>query len=981
MSISLNNGDANLKMINKTYLKIKCDIINIKMSDQQTFKLYDLDDYNKTLDFINKSFVNVSLKKLEEELIKKKGYHCRIVPTQNYIFYGDCDHYKGDYNSFVNLLINFLDQYYNINVDINEISYTINDSKNGSFHYSIPKFYANAKKLQEIHENFLKCHEDLFIYINEEKKRDTVVDVSVYGKKWFRYPNQLKASEKGTEHIIKHGLLIDFIIDHIPDYSLCIDDKPYLGNNKSNKKTKINIKNNDTNIHDENSDILNEVIDAEINENLTYDVDDFRDILSNLSQTTVDSYMTWMTVGRILKNHSIGNNLFNEWMKWSAKSNKFEKNNCEYEWKCFKKMKDGVKIGTLLMMLKKDNKNKYDEIIKQLKIKKVIQNNKEYFPDNDLKIDKIISNNNSHYIELADKYCPIIKNNHDKRYTYMEMNKFGQLVLKCYCDTCRGQEFPSEHTIYLKKEDIQSVFSFTQINNNINININNGNNDNDNYEKIKINQDAVIFKDQELNKLMINSFSGCDTDIAKMICYLAKGKYCCSQEKQWYQFFNHRWQENESINNFISDDIVEYYKEVIKYVESLNNLSKIDKTITIKEVIRIIKMLKSVDSKNKIVIETGRRFRINNKNFHNDLDATPYIIGFNNGVYDLDKMEFRDGKPEDMISMTCGYDFSNEYSEHKEELEIFLEEILPIKEDRIYFLTYLSSGLIGLNVCELFTILTGKGRNGKSKLIDLIAITTGDYFGRPKCKLLTGSRPDENSPEPGLLSLKRKRIIAATEPEKNDKLNSGFIKFITGNDTETLRKCHKNEMEFFKANFITFLVCNDIPEIDNIDIAFTKRLRCINFPTEFTLNPNEKISHQKLIDQTLQLKIPLWKNDFMLLLIEYLKIFKGGKLIPSENVLKWTNEYSEDVDRYYNFLQECTEESDNHISNVELYTEYKYWYKTKYPGEKIPNVREFLCGIRKHKNVERSVFINNKTTSGIKNLKKIDWYTDVGPNL
>lgn len=113
-----------------------------------------------------------------------------------------------------------------------------------------------------------------------------------------------------------------------------------------------------------------------------------------------------------------------------------------------------------------------------------------------------------------------------------------------------------------------------------------------------------------------------------------------------------------------------------------------------------------------------------------------------------------------------------------------------------------------------------------------------------------------------------------TEPEKGDlnKLNSGFIKTITGGDSFVLRKCHLNEMEVFKANFITFLVCNDIPEIDDIDIAFAKRLRCVNFPTEFIKNP--KLAHQKEINETLQLKIPLWKNDFMLLLIEYCEKFK-----------------------------------------------------------------------------------------------------------
>jgi phage/plasmid-associated DNA primase len=299
-----------------------------------------------------------------------------------------------------------------------------------------------------------------------------------------------------------------------------------------------------------------------------------------------------------------------------------------------------------------------------------------------------------------------------------------------------------------------------------------------------------------------------------------------------------------------------------------------------------------------------------------------------------------------------------------------LEEILPDKDDREYLLIYMASGLIGINVCELFTILTGKGRNGKSKFVDLVALTFGDYFGRPKCKLLTGTRPDENSPEPGLLSLKKKRTIIVTEPEKSDKLNSGFIKFMTGNDSETLRKCHKNEMEIFKANFITFLVCNDIPEIDNIDIAFAKRLRCINFPTEFIQNP--KLEHQKKIDETLQLKIPLWKNDFLILLLEYYNKFKNGFLQPSKNVLEWTEMYKEEADKYLIFLNETTENSEKHISNVILFNAFKFWFRDKYPGEKIPNNRDFLNGIKKHKNIEKCIKINGKNTTGIKNMQLIN---------
>lgn len=194
---------------------------------------------------------------------------------------------------------------------------------------------------------------------------------------------------------------------------------------------------------------------------------------------------------------------------------------------------------------------------------------------------------------------------------------------------------------------------------------------------------------------------------------------------------------------------------------------------------------------------------------------------------------------------------------------------------------------------------------------------------------------------------------------------------MTGNDSETLRKCHKNEMEIFKANFITCLVCNDIPEIDNMDNAFTKRLRCINFPTEFVSEP--KLPHQKKIDETLQTKLSLWKNDFMLLLLEYYKKFITNSIKAPKNVLEWTNTYKEEVDMYFNFLNECTEESEIHISNFQLYESFKIWFKNKFNNEKMPNNRGFLTGIRKHKNVERSIWADGKTTTGVKNLQLIEY--------
>jgi phage/plasmid-associated DNA primase len=213
----------------------------------------------------------------------------------------------------------------------------------------------------------------------------------------------------------------------------------------------------------------------------------------------------------------------------------------------------------------------------------------------------------------------------------------------------------------------------------------------------------------------------------------------------------------------------------------------------------------------------------------------------------------------------------------------------------------------------------------------------------------------------------KKRIVIASEPEKNSKLNSGFIKFITGRDSTTLRNCHSNDMIEFTANFITLLICNDIPDCDDIDNAFSKRLRCINFPTEFVSEPKKE--NQKKIDVNVNKKFNFWKLDLMLLLIEYYKKYtKNHELKTTTNIMKWTDQYKENTDFYLQFLNECTEESPAHIKTAEIYEHFKFWFKNNNPNTKIPSSREFILNIKKYKIVTH-IKINGSTYYGTKNLK------------
>ena len=94
------------------------------------------------------------------------------------------------------------------------------------------------------------------------------------------------------------------------------------------------------------------------------------------------------------------------------------------------------------------------------------------------------------------------------------------------------------------------------------------------------------------------------------------------------------------------------------------------------------------------------------------------------------------------------------------------------------------------------------------------------------------------------------------------------------------------------------------------------------------------------------------------------------ELNPTENILKWTNQYKEDTDLYLQFLNENTEEADTNIKNTILYDNFKIWFKNNNPNTKIPNNREFYTGIKKYKIIEKVSF-EGKSVHGIKHMKLI----------
>lgn len=217
-----------------------------------------------------------------------------------------------------------------------------------------------------------------------------------------------------------------------------------------------------------------------------------------------------------------------------------------------------------------------------------------------------------------------------------------------------------------------------------------------------------------------------------------------------------------------------------------------------------------------------------------------------------------------------------------------------------------------------------------------------------------------------ILDLRKRRVCIGSEPENNEKINTGFTKLLTGRDKIKTRYNHGNEMIEFEVNFKIILLCNKVPEADMDDKAYRKRLKCIGFPTTFVDNPVN--DNEKKINYNLN--VNEFRQYFILILIKYFNNYEENGLPNNEQIEQLTNKINLENNKILEFMIQKTEISDeNHIHTQILYEIFKDWFYTNYPNEKTPSNRLFLQNIKLNYSIIDHVIINKKDSTGIKNLK------------
>jgi len=439
----------------------------------------------------------------------------------------------------------------------------------------------------------------------------------------------------------------------------------------------------------------------------------------------------------------------------------------------------------------------------------------------------------------------------------------------------------------------------------------------------------------DLKTLIYQSMSMTHNDIARVVFQMFQHDFVCGSIKNrvWYEFKKHRWTVSDSglgLRLRLSEEVWKTYNlEAIDYSQKgINASNKADQDKYIeqaKKLSEIAMKLRNSSFKENIMKECSELFYV--EKFEEKLDSNIFLIGFENGVYDIETHEFREGRADDYITFSTGNNYVPYDPSHPmvEAINQYLEQVFTRFGVREYVLKLFATFITGQIKEQKFYIWTGSGSNSKSMLVDLFEKSFGDYCCKFPITLLTQKRAASNAANSELARAKGKRFACLQEPSEDEKINIGLMKELSGGDKIMARALFKEPFEFH-PQFKMLLLCNHLPGVPSDDGGTWRRIRVVEFTSKFVDNPQEE--NEFPIDYDLSSKMEGWREYFIGLLIHYLKRYQVEGITEPLEVLQCTIDYKCKNDHMSAFIEEHIEKVDGAFLTIdEVFAELKDYIK------------------------------------------------------
>jgi P4 family phage/plasmid primase-like protien len=480
------------------------------------------------------------------------------------------------------------------------------------------------------------------------------------------------------------------------------------------------------------------------------------------------------------------------------------------------------------------------------------------------------------------------------------------------------------------------------------------------YEKIRRN--SIRFKLEQSIKIPSHF------DIAVVVHDMYKHQFVCVSPKnrKWYRFNGNHWEVSDQgicIRRILSTEVAgEYLRCANEYNQKIMQLNASDNDSEsgsdnivkaleekVKSANKIASCLKTTSFKDNIVKECSELFL--DTKFYDKLDNNLMLMGVQNGVLDLERREFREGRPDDYICKKCDVNYIEtdmadpEFRDKINMVERFFQQILPIESVRKYLLLRFASCLTGHDD-EKFPILTGTGGNGKTILLEFLQSIFGEYSCTVSTTIFTQRSGSSSAASPEIARIRGVRLISAEETEEGSSLNVAKMKELTGGNKITTRKLFE-DIEEFKPQAHWFLVCNNLPKITSDDGGTWRRVRVVHFPSSFVEDPSDPMYEGTPYvfqrDEHVGEKLYECREAFFSYLFNhYYPEFKrlGAIREPSE-VMMTTNSYRQENDHFFQYIKDRIIKSPNSVVKIsELHNDFRFWHKETSAETKLASQKE-----------------------------------------
>lgn len=395
-------------------------------------------------------------------------------------------------------------------------------------------------------------------------------------------------------------------------------------------------------------------------------------------------------------------------------------------------------------------------------------------------------------------------------------------------------------------------------------------------------------------------------------------------------------------------------------------------------------LLKLKNTTNKChIVEQLKEFYHGAKIFEKLDEVNPYLIGFDNGVYDLQNREFRKANPEDLMYISTGYDYHESKNKYVNDLNKIIKSIYPDELERDYEMTVFSFILSGIMHLQEFYMMIGTGGNGKGILTLLINMVMGKKYCTTisiECFKNKGNI-SANEKSQQLAGCKYARGVFVTECnfKENEEFEYNLVKTMSGGDEQNCKFLYKEQTRYI-PKFNLYFVTNDQIPIKVKDESVPRRARIcphrVSFVDNNDYDKNDKylalaeIGLEEKIRQDIE-----YKHAFFAILLEYyFKFIDNGKKIKIPQSLNEENIYFKNLNNPIgNFIKDClimTKNINDKIT-ISLLTKILSGYDNSV-SESIKSLSQYLT----KQNIKISRIRGYPTCSGIKfksydNLKEL----------